>query len=117
MFFEINLNNLVFYAHHGVMEEERRLGNEFHVDLSVLLPSGKDLELDKIENTISYVDLYSIVKEEMNLPRNLLEKVALNISERIKSQYPQIQGGKIRIEKVRPPIEGMIGTASITLTF
>lgn len=117
MEFEISLNNLKFYAYHGVLEEELRIGNEFRVDLSIILPNNEGIEKDKLENTVSYAELYNIVKEEMERPHKLLEKVALNISLIIKSKYSNVKRGKIRIEKTRPPIVGMLGSASVTLSF
>lgn len=114
---EISLNDLRFYAYHGVMEEERKNGNEFIVSLSIYIPFDEGLREDNIESTISYSDLYEIVSEEMKIPHNLLEKVALSIKERVTHKFPEILKGNIKIEKVRPPIPGMLGTASITLNF
>ena len=117
MEFEISLNDLKFYAYHGVFDEERRIGNEFIVGLSVFIPFDKRIENDELEGTVSYAELYEIVKEEMSKPHNLLEKVAHNIWVRIKEKYEQISRGFIRIEKSRPPVAGMLGTASVTLRF
>ena len=53
----------------------------------------------------------------MLIPRNLLERVAAGIARKIKERFPIVKGGKIRIEKDRPPIPGMLGSASVTLNF
>lgn len=117
MEFEISLNNLRFYANHGVLEEETKLGNEFIVDLSVKLLCIEYPFPDELRSTVSYADLYEIVVEEMKQPRKLLENVAYSIVSRIREKYKQVNGGFIRIEKVRPPIPGMIGSASVRLNF
>ena len=117
MEFKISLSNLIFYAFHGVYEEERKIGNEFRISLSVFLPYNEEIEEDQLYDTVSYADLYEIVRQEMESPKNLLETVASKIVTRIRSEYPKIKRGEVTIEKVRPPIPGMLGSASVTLYF
>ena len=117
MKYEVCLENLHFYAYIGVAEEERAIGNEFKVDLLVSIPYSAEIEKDDLNATVSYADLYRIVEEEMKVPNKLLEKTSSEIVKRIKEKFPQIESGKIRIEKVRPPIPGMLGNASVSLIF
>lgn len=112
------------FAHHGVMSQERSIGNEFSVSLQVNYPltyPAGDASLaeypDELAGTISYADLYTIVKEEMDKPRNLLETVAAAIASRITAQYSQIDSGNISITKLTPPIAGFTGSATVTLEF
>ena len=117
MEFEISLRNVRFYSYHGVMEEETRLGNEFMVDLSVCTDVNKTISTDNLECTISYAELFEIVKEKMEEPCKLLEKVCLLIAEEIKSRFPMVKRGSVSIEKVRPPIHEMLGSALVKLNF
>ena len=117
MEFEISLENLIFYAYHGVFEEERKLGNKFRVSVSVYIPYRESMKEDELEKTLSYVDLYSIIKEEMEIPRKLMEKLALEIMERIKGEFHEVSRGFIKIEKMNTPIPGMIGNANVVLHF
>lgn len=117
MNFKISLDNLTFFAYHGVLEEERKNGNEFHVSLSVSIPYTHKIDEDELQYTVSYADLYKIIDEEMQIPRNLLEKLALEIVRRIEKEFPVVTSGKLVIEKLHPPIPGMLGSASVTLNF
>lgn len=117
MHYEINLNEVSFFGYHGVLEAERDLGNEFKVNLSVTLPFQTGIIEDDLSATVSYADLFEIVSEEMKKPRKLLEKLAYEIGRRIKEEYPLIEKGFVRIEKVRPPIKGMLGSASVEFFF
>lgn len=117
MEFEICLNDLRFFAYHGVEEFEREYGNKFNVSLSILIPYEDKIQEDDLSNTVSYAELYSVVEKEMLIPRNLLETVAANIVKTIKEKFPIVRRGKIRIEKMRPPIPGMLGSASVSLNF
>lgn len=118
MEFEIRLDRLHFFARHGVFEEEQRIGNEFLVTLSVRIPYEEGVWVDKPSSTISYADLFEIVKEEMECPRKLLETVALKIVHKIFNEYSsRTLHGYVTIEKVRPPVPEMLGSASVTLKF
>ena len=117
MEFEISLQDLHFYSYHGVLDEERTTGNEFKVNLSVWIPAKEDIKEDNLQATVSYVDLFEIVKSEMSKSRKLLETVCFSISQRIKDKFPEVLRGYVKIEKKRPPIKEMLGYASVSLNF
>ena len=120
----VSLENLSFFAHHGVMSMENIVGNEFNVTLHVYLDPArleKDITGDQseefLEHTVSYADLYEIVETVMKTPCQLLETVAIRASKAISHKFPEISGGKIKICKVTPPIPGITGSASVTYTW
>lgn len=115
--FEISLTNLRFYAKHGVWEQENKIGNEFIVTVRIRIPADKMITDDNLDLTISYADLYEIVKEEMEKPRKLLETVAASIAERITSRWSTILSGSVTICKSTPPIAHISGSAEVTLFF
>lgn len=115
--FEIELSDLHIYAFHGVFPFEREIGNEFVVDLKVTVIYSSALADDNLENTVSYSDIYQVVKEEMARSCNLLETVAYRIGERIKSTWKQVESGFVRITKSKPPIPLFIGKASVGYHF
>ncbi len=111
----IQLDNAVFYAHHGVMEQEKIVGNEFTVNLKIEVDLSDAIETDCIEHTISYADLLHLVGEEMSIASQLLEHVAGRIVKRIKSSYPQIEKVELKLSKRNPPMGGQIESASIII--
>lgn len=115
--FEISLDNLRFYAFIGVAPEERQTGNEFRVDLKITIPYNRGIENDELEATVSYADLYQVVEAEMKVRHKLLEKTAAEIVKQLRRLYPQILCGSLKIEKTRPPIPGMLGSAAVCLLF
>lgn len=115
--FEITLADLAFHAHHGVMPQENKVGNEFIVSVSIRIPYSERILDDDLEATISYANLYEIIEAEMREPRKLLETVAATIASRIKSKWQEILGGSITICKTTPPITGITGNAKVTLFF
>lgn len=114
---EIFLKDVRMHAHHGVFEQERRVGNEFIVDLLVSVPDTEGMREDALEGTVSYADLFEIVRSEMQRPRKLLEAVAISICEAIKLKFPQISKGELTITKSVPPIAGIAGHAGVRKNF
>ncbi len=111
----IRLNKMQFHAFHGVMEQEQKVGNIFIVDLELQVDLQKASETDELSDTVSYADIYEIVKCEMEIPSKLLEYVAGRILRRIKKEFPSIQKVKICLAKKRPPIRGELESAEIIL--
>ena len=110
----IELQNLVFYEHHGIYEEERKVMNSFEVNLSVTYIETNPI-FERIADTISYVNLFKIVQEKMKEPVFLLEKICLGIILNIKHQYPPVSEIKISVYKLQAPIEYFIGKVGVTM--
>ena len=91
----ISLNRLRFHAFHGVMEQERRVGNDFEVSLTVDYPFEKALTSDDLDHTLNYALLYDVIAAEMQQPSKLLEHVAGRIVGAVKSRFPLVKGGTV----------------------
>ena len=55
------------------------------------------VKTDELQDTVSYVDIYTLLKEEMAVPSKLLEHVAGRIGERLFAEFPAIQSLDISI--------------------
>ena len=67
----IELISLVVFGHHGYLEEERRLGQRFLVDLWVDVEESATAS-DRIEDTVDYRRLAGLVREVFAGPERLL---------------------------------------------
>jgi dihydroneopterin aldolase len=110
----VHLSNLSFYAYHGFYEEERKLGNNYELDITVTYDEGNK-SLDDLNNLVNYESIYEIVKKRMSIPSPLLEEVADSLMNKIRHQYKQVTEISVSIFKINPPIEGFQGKAGITL--
>lgn len=116
-FFTVSLSDVRLYAHHGVFPHEKRDGNEFRIEMDVKYYASPEKENDdSLDNTISYAELFEIVRHKMGTPKNLLETVARDICETVKTRFPQTFHIECRITKLSPPISGLIGSASVSYT-
>lgn len=113
----ISLNCLRFYAYHGALPQERVVGGDYMVDLSVVVPAtATACEEDKLEGTINYAALYEIVAREMRIPANLLEHLAWRIGHALRQAFPEIERTTVRVTKVNPPLGASCEGASVELT-
>lgn len=111
----IAINDMRFYAHHGCFEQERAIGTHFRVDLVFDTDTSRAEVSDNISDTVSYLDVYQTVKEQMLQPSNLLEHVARRIGEAVLRQYAAVQRLTVTVYKLNPPLGGQMESVSVAL--
>jgi 7,8-dihydroneopterin aldolase/epimerase/oxygenase len=105
----IELAGLVVFGHHGYLEEERRIGQRFLVDLWVDVV-GAATESDRIEDTVDYRRLAALVREVFGgEERLLLEGLAGAVADGIVERFPAVTRVRVRVRKpdvvLEPPVE------------
>jgi dihydroneopterin aldolase len=108
----VALEGMKFYAFHGYYPEERKVGNDFILDVYVDIPRFDSLD-DNITDTVNYEEIYQICQLHMDKKYKLLETIALNIGEDIKKRYDQIAEVRIKIAKLGPQLGGVVDRAVI----
>ncbi|MDR2389620.1 MAG: dihydroneopterin aldolase [Tannerellaceae bacterium] len=116
MITKIVLRDMKFHAFHGVLPQERCVGNDFLVTIALTAPVEKAVMNDDIDATINYAAVYPLVKKEMDRPSRLLEHVAGRILFSLKEHFPHITKTEISLSKLNPPIVGEVHSASVVLT-
>jgi dihydroneopterin aldolase len=111
----IELKEMVFYAYHGVMDQERKVGNTYTVNLKLYADFIQALKTDRLEDTLDYAAVYAVVKAEMDIPSNLLEHVAGRIINRLTETFPTVSCIEIRLAKQNPPIDGEMKEAAVVV--
>lgn len=111
----IHLHQLQIHAYHGLYEEEKVLGNDFVIDLSVEYHPAS-LPILHLEETISYVSLFELVKKHMQTATPLLETVISNIALDILAQFSLSEQVHISIRKMHPPIARFTGATGVSLS-
>ena len=111
------LDEVRFHAFHGVMPQERAVGADFTVWLTVGYDFVKAAESDDLSDTISYADLYEVVRAEMDKPSQLLEHVALRIVKAVAARWPRIDTIDLRLAKDNPPMGADCKGAGVEIHF
>ena len=105
------------HSNHGCLKEEMLIGSDYRVDLEISADLSKPSKSDKLSETVDYVHLNNIVKEEMAVRSNLLEHVAKRIVDRIFLEIIEVEKVGVVVSKINPPIGGDVESVSVKLTY
>lgn len=111
----IKVENIRVFAFHGCLKEETKIGSDYLVDLKVKANLKTASNSDKLIDTIDYVLLNKIVKEEMSIPSKLLETVGKRILNRVFLESNLVTKVVISISKINPPVGGDVEMVTIKL--
>jgi len=111
----IKISNIRVYAYHGCLVEEGKIGSDYRIDLAVDADLKHSAETDQLSDTVDYVHLNRIVKQEMAVRTKLLETVADSILDRILLELPLVKKAKVKVSKLNPPIGGNVEMVSIIM--
>lgn len=112
---KVKVENIRVYAYHGCLKEETVIGSKYRVDVWVNADLSKASLSDDLSDTVDYVHINHIVKEEMKVPSKLLEHVARRIINRIFLEIHSVSKTKVSVSKINPPIGGDVECVSIKL--
>lgn len=112
----IKLKNIKVFAFHGCLKEETKIGSEYKVDLVIKADLNLSSKSDSLNDTVDYVLLNKIIKEEMNIPSKLLETVAKRILDRVFAESNLVTKVTVSVSKINPPIGGDVEMVIIELT-
>ena len=111
----IEIRDIRIYANHGCLTEEELIGGKYIVDLDIDADLSASFDSDSLADTVDYVELSRIVREEMAVRSKLIEHVANRILTRIKASNPLISSASVKVRKLAPPIEGEVGEVAVWL--
>src|SRR5690606_7881406 len=112
----IKLTNIQVYAYHGCLVEEGKIGSDYRVDVAVKANLQLSAVSDQLKDTVDYVQINRIVKEEMAIRSKLLEHVAKRIIDRILGEIAIAEQATVEVSKINPPIGGNVEQVTITMT-
>lgn len=112
----IRLQNIRIHSNHGCLEEEAKIGSDYRVDLTVTANLNPSAQSDNLQDTVDYVHLNLIVREEMAIRSKLLEHVAERILNRIFKELIIVTEATVCVSKINPPIGGDVEMVTIERT-
>jgi len=110
----ISLNKLLFVGYHGLYPEEKKLGNNYSVEIDIDF-TPKQGVIDQLDQTIDYVHVYAIVKKWMEIPTPLLETLVGKIADDILSSQALANKVFVKITKLHLPIPSFEGNVSVKI--
>lgn len=112
----IEVKEIRVFAFHGCLPEESIIGSDYTVDIKLHANLMAACESDILTNTIDYVVVNKIVKEEMAIKSKLIEHVAMRIAKKLKKQFAILELVEVKVIKINPPINGDVKHVSFTIS-
>ena len=109
----LKIENIQLWARVGVLDEERKLGQFFNLDIFLWTDFEKCTLNDDIKKTVDYSKLVKILKDQSKkIYYFTIEKYSNSIIEIIDKEF-KLSKIKIILTKSNPPIIGFDGKVSI----
>jgi len=102
---KIFVKDLEVFAHHGVMQQEKDLGQKFLISLEVFLDLKEAGKSDDLSCTVNYGELCHEAEKEFQREKyDLIERAAEKLAEFILLNYHGIDRVKVKVKKPWAPI-------------
>ena len=112
---QIYIKDLRLHGYHGVLPQERTVGNDYIINLTVLYPIEKACLSDDVADTMNYAEALEVVQDEFCTQSNLLEHVAHRICRSLLNRFPLATAIDIDLAKVAPPMLCDCASAGVRL--
>ena len=111
----IHIRGLEVRGNHGVLPEERVLGQRFVIDIAMEMSSLAACDSDALADTVDYAavtdDVAAIVAGE---PVDLIERLARLIADRVLAE-PLVQAVTVTVGKPQAPVAHVVDDVAVTL--
>lgn len=101
----IKITNLKIYAYHGVLEEEKKNGQEFFLNLKLYRSLRKPGLSDALADAVNYDEVCTFLTEIFTKEScDLIEKAAEKTMEELLHHFPVLEAAELEIRKPHAPI-------------
>lgn len=111
----IEINRLSMYACHGVLPQERIVGNLFELWITLRYDIEEAARTDDVSLALDYAAVVDVARSVMEKPSQLLENLVVRLRDAICGKFPQVTGGEVKVAKVTPPITAKMESVSVSV--
>ena len=114
---QIVLTGIHGFGYHGLFEQERKDGQNFFVDLTLLVDLRAASTSDAIADTVNYAEITELVVGEITSnPVNLIEKLAGRIADRVLTQHVKVNSVTVTVHKPQAPVAAQLKDIAVVVT-
>lgn len=112
---DIYIDGLKAYGYHGVLPEEKTLGQQFIFDLRLSMEECAGVRTDDVADTIDYTEVIDVVTDVATCESyDLLERLAGSIAHSVLTRFP-VDSVWVRVTKPHPPIPCALTGVGVSL--
>jgi dihydroneopterin aldolase len=112
----ISIEGLELFAHHGLLPEERRVGQLFRFDIRLKLAACPACESDDIGGTVDYAQVADCVAAvSASRDFNLLEGLAAAAADAIIERFAGVMLAAVRVSKSSPAMSHSVDKVAVTV--
>jgi dihydroneopterin aldolase/2-amino-4-hydroxy-6-hydroxymethyldihydropteridine diphosphokinase len=101
----IRITGLEVFAHHGVLEEEKKNGQDFYLNMKLFYDMKAPGRSDDLKKAVNYAEVCAFATEVFsNTVYDLIEAAAEHLCTEILFQYPLVQEVELELCKPHAPI-------------
>jgi 7,8-dihydroneopterin aldolase/epimerase/oxygenase len=111
---KIHMRGMVFHAYHGVLPEEKTLGQKFVVDVAMSTCLRAAEASDDIGDTVDYARAFDVVKGEVTgASRDLIECVGGRVASALLRTFPSVADVRVGVRKPHVAVEGVLESLGV----
>jgi 7,8-dihydroneopterin aldolase/epimerase/oxygenase len=112
----LRIDRLALHARHGVLPEERTLGQRFFLDMVVTAEIGDALASDKIDDSVNYSALIEAASLTFtDTAFNLIEAAAAAVADDLLKLFPKVAAVQVTVHKPAAPVKAFVADISATV--
>lgn len=113
---KIRIQNLTVFANHGVLPEERVLGQKFLISAELHLDTRAAGMQDDLTRTVNYAQVCSFICQQMQQTFQLIEAAAEHLAQGILREYPLVRRVDLELAKPWAPVHLPVESVSVQIS-
>ena len=114
---KISIKGIKGFGFHGVLDFEKRDGQDFYVDLDIDIDLSAASNSDLLSDSVDYSLLTAIAKEAIEkLQFDLIERLAGFIADTIRENFPAVQAIAVTVHKPSAPVSESVTDIAVTIS-
>lgn len=110
----VEIDRLALRGRHGVLPQEREVGNLFEISVGLSYDMAQAASTDDVAYALDYARVVDVIASEMAIPSALLENLVARIKDALIAEFPMIESGRIKVAKLVPPIPARMASVSVS---
>jgi dihydroneopterin aldolase len=116
MTYRILVRDLQVFAHHGLLPEEKTLGQRFAIDITAFLDLAEAGRTDDLARSISYVELIETATATLTRDRfDLIEAAAEAVAAALLAGFPAVERVAVELRKPGAPIDAVFAHVGVAI--